>query len=51
MDNLKNESEQITNLLLEKYQNLLVESGISIDVFTALDLVDKFTVIEDLQRN
>jgi len=45
---MADQCEQITKLLQDKYEKLLVEGGVSLDVFADLDLVEKFTLIEDL---
>ena len=48
IDYMADQCEQITKLLQDKYEKLLVEGGVSLDVFADLDLVEKFTLIEDL---
>ena len=51
IDYREEQSAQITKLLQDKYEKLLLEGGVSLEVFADLDLVEKFTLIEDLQRN
>ena len=51
IDYMADQCEQITQLLQDKYKQLLLEGGVSLEVFADLDLVEKFNLIEDLQRN
>ena len=48
IDYREEQSAQITKLLQDKYEKLLLEGGVSLEVFADLDLVEKFTLIEDL---
>ena len=48
---MSEECEEITKALQEKYQKLLLEGGVPLEVFAELDVAEKFTLIDDLQRS